>query len=152
MQTDLLKLSIVSMDIDDLTPDILASYNMMIKHDSFKKYHGVINEKLKEYNDKNKKKEIPVKGIKIEPKVGDFYKTVDGSIVVMSGFVVTANLYQFVIIKDENSKNNSKLGCMFVTNNEGIMPEHTHDENFGFTIASKLEMVVNEEKMEFKIV
>ena len=96
MENDLLLKSIIKLEVDDLTPEIVASYDMMAKHENFKPYHKEINAKLKEYNKANGVSVETVKEFKLVPENGDFYKTVNGTLVMI--WVYTTELIEFVIV------------------------------------------------------
>lgn len=163
---DMLKLSIINTDVDSMTSDILKSFDIMLASENFKEYHNVINEKLNEYKDSIP---APVTSIEIDPHTGEFYKTLNGSIVIILEIDPISKLAQCFVIKGGMSSCDKEIinkrfnatflsqtkietvSGYYVINFKGKFVQMEDHESFSMHIASKVdaafgEKISNEQK------
>ncbi len=161
MNADLLKETIINTDITEITDDMFKSFETMVKNDTFKQYHTIIQDKIEQYKKFIGYGNAP-KTIEITPVIGEFYKTLNNSIVMILDVEPVKKLAQCLITKGGLAKKDftkldpilmlqgkcNMVGGVYVIDNNGKFFGQETDKDFSLHIVSKLNCTFTEQKTD----
>lgn len=157
MTTQDIKAAINSIDDDQMTPEFVESFKIMLNNHNFKDIHPDIKVKLELYESKQIKPEV--NNSKFNLQINDYYMTVNGSVVVICYIKncdeVTKLIYG-TVVKGGCKKvsvdtwfcDEVIVGSTFLLNPDGKCVRETADEKFGLHLKNKCNLVFQDVSVE----